>query len=286
MIEVFCFMKNKAIKISAFLSVFLILAAFCAGCSRTGSGNSQQPTTAQTVRVTFPEGKTVVSIAQLLEDNKVCTRDEFILAVNSVSTENEFANSIENLSDRPFALEGYLFPDTYDFYIGESAQNVLSRFLKNTSSKLTDEYKTRASEIGFSMDEIVKLASIIQTEAGVESEMKKVSSVLHNRLKSKNYLSRLQCDATYFYISDYVIPYLTGGSEDKELSEKMAKLYNTYNFSGLPAGPICNPGKAAIEAALYPADTDYYYFVTDSSGNYYYSETYEQHAAKCNELGV
>ena len=111
--------------------------------------------------------------------------------------------------------------------------------------------------------------------------MKNVASVLHNRLTSASF-RRLQCDVTIHYINDYITnsKYLSGNTSD------FAELYNTYKCDNLPAGAICNPGLASIEAALYPAETDYYYFVTDSDWNYYYSSTYAQHKAKCRELGL
>jgi len=291
---------KKYVKIIAlvFLSFSVIFNfAGCGGCNI----NENKTTADNTVRVTFPEGSTVYDIGKLLEKNGVCSAKEFIDAVNSVGSENEFAAAVKNISERPFALEGYLFPDTYYFYKGESPQNALKRFLNNMSKKLTDVYYARAAELGFSMDEIIILASIIQTEAGDENEMKNVSSVLHNRLQSTGYLNMLQCYATYFYIRDHVMPYLriTETQSETETSEEsttqaggdglynqISSLYNTYQFGGLPAGPICNPGRAAIEAALYPADTRYYYFVTDNQGNYYYSETYSDHAQKCVELGI
>ena len=279
----------------------------CAGCS--GEKVGEEPTAAATVRVTFPEGTTVDGIGKRLEENGVCSEKEFVNAVNAVGSENELAAAIDNISERPFALEGYLFPDTYDFYVGESPKNALSRFLNNMASKLTDVWYARAAELNYSMDEIIIIASVIQTEAGKADEMKNVSSVLHNRLESSGYLNRLQCDATFFYIRDHVMPYLRQGeaetdvtsaveagigfgaeteseTESDVLYEQISALYNTYKFGGLPAGPICNPGTEAIEAALYPADTDYYYFVTDSQGNYYYSETYADHAQKCAEFGI
>jgi UPF0755 protein len=131
------------------------------------------------------------------------------------------------------------------------------------------------------MDEIITLASIVQSEAGYPNENKKVSSVLHNRIESP-YYGRLQCDVTIKYVNDYVSvsPYLEGDTE------RYKELYNTYKCDGLPAGAICNPGENCIVAALYPEETNYYFFVTDKDWNYYYNETYEKHLVKCRELGL
>ena len=182
--------------------------------------------------------------------------------------------------DRIYRLDGYLFPDTYEFYRGESEEKALSRFLDNTERKLTAQYRQRAEDLGFTLDEIITLASIVQEESFTNSSVRNVSSVLHNRLKNPSF-SRLQCDVTRHYINDYV-------TDSKYLSntDGYAEKYNTYKCSGLPLGAITNPGLASIEAALYPAETNYYYFVTDSNWDYYYSSTYAQHKAKCRELGL
>jgi UPF0755 protein len=253
---------------------------FCCACGRR---ETQPTTTAQpepnTVRVTFPEGKTVLQIAQLLEENGVCSAASFLQAV--AESDADYAVALRG-QDRPFLLEGYVFPDTYEFYKNESASMALSRFLTNFAQKFTEKEQARAREIGLTMDETLTLASIIQAEAGVPSEMPKVSSVLHNRLQRG---MKLQCDVTYFYLENTVMPYLCPDGWDDAVYEKYADLYYTYRVSALPQGAICNPGSDAIAAALYPADTDDLYFVTDEDGNYYYSPTYEAHQKICREIG-
>ena len=107
-----------------------------------------------------------------------------------------------------------------------------------------------------------------------------VSSVLHNRLKSLSF-PKLQCDAATFYLRDYVKPYV-----DEERYEQLKELYNTYNCEGLPAGPITNSGIEAVRAALYPEDTDYYFFITDSEGVYHYAETFAEHRENCENAGL
>lgn len=243
------------------------------------------PTEPLTVTVTFPEGLTVVQVAEKLEENQVCSASEFIALTNNSEYIQTFGYSftelITNADDRAFYLEGYIFPDTYEFYKGESAERALRRFLDNTERKLTVEYKQRAEELGYTLDEIITLASIVQEESYTHDSLKNVASVLHNRLASPSF-PKLQCDVTIHYINDYVSDskYLTG---DKSV---FAERYNTYKCDGLPLGPITNPGIAAIEAALYPAETDYYYFVTDSEWNYYYASTYAQHKVNCNKVGL
>lgn len=238
-----------------------------------------------TVVVTFPEGYTVKQIAELLEQNHVCTAQDFISLTNNASylrsLDYTFLKQIPNYAKRPFILEGYIFPDTYEFYTNEGAEAALTRFLDNTEQKLTAEYKAQAEATGYTMDEILALASIIQEEAGDPQHMPDVSSVLHNRLENENF-GILQCDVTINYINDCVkdSPYIKADVD--EASEN----YNTYKCYGLPLGPICNPGTHAIEAALYPPKTNYYFFVTDENWNYYYAETFEEHEVNCEIAGV
>ncbi len=256
--------------------------AFCS-CSDDEQKNTTAPeetVVSNTAKITFTEGKNIFQTAQLLEENGVCSAEAFINEVNA--SDSAFATSIRNPDERPFLLEGYVFPDTYEFYLNENPKSVLSRFLKNSERKFGNEVRERAAELGYTVDEILIIASVIQKEAGIVSQMKTVSSVLHNRLDSS--YSKLECDVTYNYIKDAIMPYLCGEEWNDDVYEKYADLYYTYRFEGLPAGPICNPGMEAVNAALYPEETEYYYFVTDSDGNYYYSETFEEHQKICNSI--
>lgn len=269
--------------ILVFLSVFLFIFLDKEN-STTLDNTSQEPVSEPlTVTVTIPEGYTAVQIAEKLQNSGVCSADAFIDEVQNIQKLKGTYKFAENLSaeNKAFALEGYIFPDTYEFYKNESAETALSRFLKNTESKLTDEYYERAEELGFSLDEIITLASIVQKEAGFEKENAKVASVLYNRIKNPSY-GKLQCDVTIAYLNDFVLnsPYLTDDTE------RFKELYNTYKCSALPAGAICNPGMECIKAALYPESTSYYFFVTDDNLTYYYNETYEAHIQKCKELGL
>ena len=243
------------------------------------------PTEPLTVTVTFPEGFNVVQIAEKLEENKVCSASEFIALTNNYeyiqTLGYSFADFIANPEERAFYLEGYIFPDTYEFYKNESPEKALRRFLDNTERRLTAEYKQRAKELGYTLDEIICLASIVQKESFTNESVKNVASVLHNRLNSPNF-SRLQCDVSRHYIRNYIknSKYLTGDTS------VYTSIYDSYECFGIPSAAICNPGIAAIEAALYPAETNFYYFVTDSERNYYFNTTWEAHKAKCRELGL
>lgn len=271
-------------KITAFILcvVFLFLCS-CQKNESDGTGKEEIQATSGVVTVTFPEGYTVVQIAEKLEENKVCSAKDFIESVQNIEDFSQYYNFLSSIDakKRPFAAEGYVFPDTYDFYVGENSDYALRRFFANMQERFGDEYKKRAKELGLSMDEVLSLASIIQKEAGKKSEMSKVSSVLHNRLKSDEF-SSLQCDVSVEYLNKYVInsKYLSGDTE------KFTELYNSYKCKGIPEGAICNPGDDAINAAFYPENTDYLFFVTDTDGNYYYAKTYDEHKENCNKCGL
>ncbi len=263
-----------------FLCIFLVTIACLSLISCDKPTKKEKPTQKPSVRITFPEGYTALQIANLLEEKEVCTASEFLEVAKALPPQYSLTADIKNADSRIFALEGYLFPDTYDFYIGEGAQNALWRFLKNSENKITQEDFDRAKELNFTIDEVITLASIIQSEAGNPAEMKKVSSVFHNRLKSQ--YNKLESDVTILYIKDKLSTIIT---QDEE-RQKYYKLYSTYSIGGLPIGAICNPGRTAITAALYPDDTDYYFFVTDKNTNeYYYAKSFEQHKKNCKTAG-
>lgn len=275
-------LKSTVIKKIIYFLVCLAVMLSFAGCSPRRNISEAPPaeTTSNVVRVTFPEGSAVSQIALLLEENGVCSAAEFMVEANNPLNLEGFSFSVPNPEERSFLLEGYLFPDTYEFYRNESAASAIKRFLKNTDAKLTDDISARCAELGYTVDEILTLASIIQEEAGDPAEMGKVASVLHNRLNSSRF-PRLQCDVATFYLRDYVKPHV-----DETRYEKLVELYNTYNCEGLPAGPITNSGIDAVNAALWPEDTDYYFFVTDSEGAYLYAETWNEHQENCDIAGL
>ncbi len=277
-----------------FLSIALIILCLfsLASCKKEKNGPTPDSTTTTetttteslTVKVTFPEGYTVTEIAELLEKNKVCNASDFITLSNDIAFLKALGYSfIEGITDagkRPFVLEGYIFPDTYEFYKQEGAEAALKRFLDNTRIKLKSEYYDKAKELGYTMDEILTIASIIQEEASEHKYMADVSSVLHNRLNDP--YGKLECDVAIHYVNKNIkdSPYITYDIDTAW------EYYDIYEHKGLPLSPITNSGTHAIEAALYPSDTDYYFFVTDKDWNYYFNETWEAHDAKCRELGI
>ncbi|MBO5896015.1 MAG: endolytic transglycosylase MltG [Clostridia bacterium] len=246
----------------------------------------------ETISLTFPEGYTVYQIAEKLELNGVCTASSFITTLKTVdfSSEYEFIASITDKEKRFCALEGYIFPDTYDFYVGENASSVVRRFLDNFESKWTDEYQAQAEKLGKSVDEIVIIASMIQAEAASTDQMADISSVLHNRLNKPSAFPWLDMDSTKDYVKKTIMPELSSSVEGAEQYAEYERLYDTYHdggCEGLPVGAIGNPGASAIHAALFPSDTNYYYFCHNTeTGKVYYASSNSEHNRNKREAGL
>lgn len=248
------------------------------GMLQTLHGNAK---TAETVTLTFPEGFTVPEIVDRLVDNEVCDKAALLSTIETTEFSYSLVSDKQANENIPYRLEGYLFPDTYDFYVGESASSVVKKFLSNGDARITEEHRKKAKELGYSMDEIIIIASIIQMEAGSEDQMKDISAVLHNRLSDKTNYPSIGCVSTSDYINNKVSPALS--STSSHTADYYLGYYNTDQSSsvvGLPAGPICNPGLAAIEAALEPSDSDIYFFFHDNKGNMYTAKTYSEFKQK------
>jgi UPF0755 protein len=236
--------------------------------SALSSGYTEQ----EVVRITFIEGMTMLEIATQLEEARVCDAKAFMDYLDQEAEyAYEFFGAIEDDPLRFHKLEGYLFPDTYDFYIGENVESVARKFIRNFNDKLTPDLKNRMQDLNFTIDETITLASIIQKEAGQSDDMRLVSSVFHNRLNDSGTYPNLQSDVTIFYVEENIKPLL------QMANQAMYDAYNTYVREGLPVGPICNPGLDAIQAALYPEKTSFYYFVTDKNMDFYYAQTADAH---------
>lgn len=231
----------------------------------------------QEVGVTIIEGMTVREIAELLEEKGVCGADEFMEAADTAQYGYDFESQMGADPLIYHKWEGYLFPDTYQFYLDEKPASVMAKMVSNFNNKITSSYYDRMQELGLSLEDTITLASVIQAEAGARTDMETISSVFRNRLADPVNFPNLESDVTYFYYRDEIF-----GDEKITSTEKQDayhEAYDTYYRLGLPVGPICNPGLDAIEAALYPADTGYYFFVTDDLGNFYYAVTMEEHEA-------
>jgi UPF0755 protein len=236
-----------------------------------------------TVKITFPEGMNALEIAALLEKNGVCSAKDALNVMNSDDFDSSFEiiKAITNGKDRYYKLEGYLFPDTYEFYKDEDPKAVVKKLLNNCNKKLTVEIRNKAAAKKMTVDQVMILASMIQAEAADKNDMYQISSVFHNRLASnKGDLSRLRSDPTTYY------PYRTKAAVPSNMRDTYKSKYDTYTIVGLPAGPICNPGADAIDAALNPANTDYYYFCHDKDGKAYYAKTNAQHERNLVKAGL
>lgn len=225
------------------------------------------PTTGETVTLTFPEGYTVDQIVAKLAEYEVCSADVMYQTMREVdfSSEYSFIQEMDDKEDRFRMLEGYLYPDTYEFYIGENPSSVIRKFLNNFQKKWTEEYAKQAEALNMTVDDVITLASIIQKEAYGEEQSPLVSSVLHNRLDNSGLYPSLQCDSTTEYINEYIAASVTDAAELSRYTD----LYSSYRCAGLPVGAICNPGDDAINAALFPADTNYYFFAHDVNRKLY-----------------
>lgn len=234
-----------------------------------------KPLNEPSIRVTIPEGLTYKQIVDLLHEKKVINRDNFNDLANNGSFSYRF---LKGLPKRDKKLEGYLFPETYDFEVKAGEKAVINTMLKQFDKVFTEEMYVKAKELKMSVDQIVILASIIEREAKVSSERPMIAGVFYNRLKSKDLsLRRLQSCATIQYISYYKDGVIKETILDEDT--KVDDPYNTYIHSGLPPGPICSPGEDSILAALNPEKTDNYYFVAkeDGTGEHYFSKTYNDH---------
>lgn len=228
-----------------------------------------RPSSAETVWVTIPEGKELREIFAALEENGVCSADDLYKAMETETFDFEF---LKDVPQRENYLEGYLFPDTYEFYKDEKPASVLKKFLRNFANKYDEDCETRAAEVGMTMDQVITLASIVEREASGDADRGLVASVFLNRLKSDAY-PYLQSCATVQYVLKERKAVLSIADT------KIDSPYNTYLYKGLPVGPIASPGKASIEAVLWPDTSDYYFFVLGENGQHIFSRTLEEHNA-------
>jgi hypothetical protein len=230
------------------------------------------------VAVTIPEGFELREIADKLEKEGLIDKNKFYDTVKNHSFDYEFLKGIPVGDNR---LEGFLFPDTYTFSKTlDNETTILEKMLKRFEQIYSKSMTEKANQLSMTDYEVITLASVIEREARTTDDFYLVSSVFHNRLKRTDSLKYLQSCATVQYILK---------ERKSVLSEKDTKIdspYNTYRYPGLPAGPICSPGKAAIDAALNPKQTDYLYFLNDSDGKLHFSTTYAEHQKLMEQYGL
>lgn len=262
-------------------------------------------TTSEIVRVTIPEGYTVYELLDLLEEKNVIDKDgrkSMLEKLNDTSSLDykflpEMPETVKDDdgkdvldTDKIYLLEGYLFPDTYDFYVGENIDSILAKLLNNFEDKFDESFYARCDELGMTVDEVITLASMIQAEGNNTYDFYFISNVFHNRLAKPAYYPKLESDATTVYA-------FQGQKDRNTLTADDIKLYdspyNTYLNNGLPPGPVCNPGHDAIHAALYPRYTivemdeqgntrekhvEYYFFYSSANtGKTYFSSSLAEH---------
>ena len=227
-----------------------------------------------TIKFTIPEGWWQTQIVDELVKKGIGTKEEIEAAMNPALYDYDFLNDLPKRSN---ALEGYLFPDTYEIFTTDDVQTVVKKMLNNFNKKITASgVREKASAMGMTLDEFMRLASIVQSETGNKNDMPLVSSVFHNRIK-KSWM--LESCVTVMYALGYHKTVLL----NKDLL--IESPYNTYKYEGLPPGPICNPGLDAIKATLNPATSDYMFFCA-GNGKTYFAVTNAQHEANKKLAGI
>ena len=222
-------------------------------------------------KLTFPEGYTMKQIFEKLEENEVCTVDKLYDAAANFNYSYSFLEDAG--TGDASRLEGFIFPDTYDFYQGEQASSVINKFLNALHYKITADMWKQCSNLGISFRDAVTIASMIEKEAANDDERATIASVIYNRLKAD---MPLGIDATILY--EY--PDYDGGVNIPEEIRTADSPYNTNLYKGLPPTPICNPGIASIKAALQPQSTNYYYYALDAeTGTHRFFTNYSDHQA-------
>jgi UPF0755 protein len=214
--------------------------------------------------VTIIEGWDLNDIGQYLEEQKIVTKKDFLAAAKE-----DFSQEFDFLQDRPknASLEGYIYPDTYYFPLGVSAQDIIKQALQNFGVKFTPELRAEISRQQKTISKVITMASIIEKEVQTVEDKKIISGIFWNRIQIGIPLQ-----------SDPTINYVTGG-KDGISAKDMAidSPYNTYKYYGLTPGPISNPGMDSILAAIYPEKTDYLYFLSAPDGTTIFSKTYQEH---------
>ena len=248
---------------------------------------------AESVRLTFPEGTTAIAIARKMEEAGLCSAEDFLKEANegdfSAYTFWQYVPDDKDAPDRFMKCEGYLFPETYEFLKDDTVHNYVATFYAQFDAQITDEMYAELKKQDMTLPQLITLASFVQEEAG-NSQDSNVAQVFRNRLAADSPYPRLQSNTSSYiqsdsdnnYLWNWVAPYYGGWDN---IPENIVAAYDTYSCKGLPAGPISNPGIAAIKAALAPQPNeeakDAYFFVTDLKGSYYYARTLSEHSANC-----
>jgi len=239
----------------------------------------------ETLTVSFPEGTTALAMALKLENARLCTVEEFIEACNTGVYDVAFFDQISESEDKFIKLEGFLYPDTYEFVIGSTAEDIILKMLKNFEEHIyTDGTMRLVNESGLTLEENIILASIVEKETLGDDMYSMIAGVFLNRLNNPSMFPCLESDTcaecregNFIY---GVLGYYYNGDVEarpRAIPSNVWQAYDTFTHRGLPVGAICNPGLKAILGTLNPASHDYYFFITDKDANYYWGTTVNDH---------
>ena len=245
----------------------------------------------ETIAVTFPEGTTALGMAYILSDAGLCTVDDFVNATHDVY-DVSFYNEISNAPEKFIKLEGFLYPDTYEFEVGASAHDIVEKMLKNFDEKIyNDTFKADLQKRDMTLEEAVILASIVEKETLGDEMYAAVAGVFINRLNDPNTFPHLESDTSASHLPGNFIYgvlglYYNGDIEpyERAIPPEMVISYDTYLCYGLPVGAICNPGYKALQGTVEPAEHNFYFFITDCDTNYYWGTTANDHAANIEKV--
>ncbi|MDE6470176.1 MAG: endolytic transglycosylase MltG [Eubacterium sp.] len=228
----------------------------------------------KTISVCIPEGYNIFDIASTMEDNSICTREDFLNACkDKTQYDYSFIAEIPDSETVAYPLEGFLFPATYDLEENMDAKDVVNQMLRAFADRISDSWRTYCADNYMTMYELITLASVVEKETLGDGVAENIASVFLNRLDASH---QLQSDVTI----DYGNALRANGFDDNVVTS-----YNTYKCAALPSGPICNPGVANIDAVVNHTDTDYFYFFSYNNGaNFYFTDSYADFSAKWEEV--
>ncbi len=231
-----------------------------------------EPTRQVMCTLTIPEGYSIEQIAERVESEGICTKEEFLDAVQDNTYDYDFLNSIPEGITVNYRLQGFLFPATYDIFEDTTAHDIVDMMLAKFD-EVYSGYEGQAEVMGYTAFEVVNRASIVEREAKLDEERPTIAGVINNRLEQGMMLQ--MCPTVLYPITNGIYDKSEVTYDDLEVES----LYNTYKYTGLPVGPICNPGEVSIRAVLYPEEHNYLYYHVDNEeiGSHIFTETYEEH---------
>lgn len=232
-----------------------------------------EPTRTVMATLTIPEGFSVEQIAARVDSEGLFTEEEFLNAVQENTYDYDFLDSIPEGISVNYRLQGFLFPATYDIYEDTTAHDLVDMMLKKFDEVYTDSMQSQAEAMNYTAFEVVNRAAIVEREAKIDDERPIIAGVINNRLEQGMMLQ--MCPTVLYPITEGLYDKSEVTYDDLEVESP----YNTYKYTGLPVGPICNPGAVSLNAVLNPAEHNYLYYHVDNeeTGSHIFTETYEEH---------